>query len=42
MCLVPKPRDAEVDFDELKASYLLSMENKLRKKLKTFNYICET
>lgn len=42
MCVVPKPGDAEVDCDELKASHLLSMENTLRKKLKTFNYICET
>lgn len=42
MCVVPKPREAEVDCDELKASRLLSMQNKLRKKLKTLNYICET
>lgn len=42
MCVVPKPGDTEVDCDELKASHLLSMENTLRKKLKTFNYICET
>lgn len=42
MCVVPKPGDAEVDCDELKASHLLSMENTLQKKLKTFNYICET